>query len=104
MSFNPQITYFVSFTALGLAISLVVAAVHEKDISRVHRKALWAFVKLVIGSAVAIVLLEVLYEWTIFTYPLLVVLLAWLFFGDRLSRRWKIYRLQRREAARSRDS
>jgi hypothetical protein len=101
---NPLITYFVGYTVLGLVISLVVSAVHEPDISRVYRKALWAFVKLAIGSAVAIVLVEILYEYTIFTYPVLVVLLAWLIFGDRLWRQWKTGREERRAASRSRDS
>jgi hypothetical protein len=92
------ITYAVAFTGLGIIISLVVVAVHEPDIARVPRKALWAFLKLVVGSAIAIVMVEILYAWTIFTYPVLLVLLAYLIFGDRLWRRWKLRRLLRKAA------
>ena len=89
-----QSLYFGSFVVLGLVISLVVRALRADDIGTVWAPAGWSFVKLAGGSIVAILLVELLYIEPIITYPVLVVLIAWMVMGDRLWQRKKASRSQ----------
>jgi len=96
--------YLVSFVFLGVILTLVVTAVREEDISKVYKKALVSFAKLLLFSMVAIVLVELLYDWVLLTYPVLIVLFGWLFLGDRLSQRWARRSAATQATARSRDN